>query len=58
MFVYGQLVYDDTDIVYQLRIEQLPNHIELISADLSPVRLYIRIYSSNDVIVSFISCRR
>ncbi|CAF2728778.1 unnamed protein product [Rotaria sp. Silwood2] len=30
------LVHDDSGIIYQLRIEQLPSHIELISVDLSP----------------------
>ncbi|CAF4207402.1 unnamed protein product, partial [Rotaria magnacalcarata] len=29
------LTRDDSGIVYQLRIEQLPSHIELISVDLS-----------------------
>jgi hypothetical protein len=41
IFFYGQLANDDSGIVYQLRIEQLPNHIELNSVDLSPVRLFI-----------------
>ncbi|CAF1182709.1 unnamed protein product [Rotaria sordida] len=30
------LVHDDSNIIYQLRIEQLPSHIELISVDLLP----------------------
>ncbi|CAF4572482.1 unnamed protein product [Rotaria sp. Silwood1] len=30
------LVHDDSGIIYQLHIEQLPSHIELISIDLSP----------------------
>ncbi|CAF1128930.1 unnamed protein product [Rotaria sp. Silwood1] len=30
------LVHDDSGIIYQLHIEQLPSHIELISVDLSP----------------------
>lgn len=33
-----QLVNDTADIVYQLRIEQLPNHDQLLSVDLSSVR--------------------
>jgi hypothetical protein len=41
VFVYDQLVNDTADIVYQLRIEQLPSHIERISVDLSPVRFIL-----------------
>jgi hypothetical protein len=42
-FVYDQLVNDTADIVYHLRIEQLPSHIERRSVDLLPVRLYMYI---------------
>ena len=39
LFIFvDQLVNDTPDIVYQLRIEQLPNHDELLSVDLSSVR--------------------
>jgi hypothetical protein len=37
-FVFGQLALD-TDHVYQLRIEQLPDRVELVSLEFSPVRL-------------------